>query len=100
MKAIDLIQTISNLAKEANWEIDKMDLSMDVTVAMNIEQQNDLACMIEFLKKSGYKASSICANVFHDLYGLRAAHLGHPSGDCFCPRSSGYAQRHPIEQTS
>ena len=94
MKSIELEQKIFALAELAEWDnIDRTDVGMTISIAMTDEQRDDLAAMIDFLESQKDAPSSIMANVIHDLCGLRAVHLGEPRGDCFSPRSSGYAER-------
>ena len=94
MNFIELEQKVFALAELAEWDnIDRTDTGMTISIAMTDEQRDDLAAMIDFLESQKDAPSSIMANVMHDLCGLRAVHFGEPHGDCFSPRSSGYAKR-------
>lgn len=90
---LDLMNKIFELADKDGWEIDRTDIGCTLTNAMNEEQLADLAAMIDFLELQNYEPSSILANVMHDLNGLKAAYFCAPEGDCFSPRSRGYAKK-------
>ena len=93
MNFIELEQKVFALAELAEWDnIDRTDTGMTISIAMNDEQRNDLAAMIDFLESRKDTPSSIMANVMHDLCGLMAVHFGESHGNCFSPRSSGYAK--------
>jgi len=94
--AITLIDTIWDMGQDAKWVLDKTSLSMDVTVAMNEQQQDDLLAMIYFLRDRGDDDGAILANVLHDTNGLRGVYLEPENFVGFSPRSSGYAERHPL----
>lgn len=92
----ELSNKIADLYESAGFQQDRM--SDDITLMkMSAMQHNDLAAMIEHLENHGdtgqKEAGYILANVGHDLNGLKAGFLGLPEGDCFSPRSSGYATR-------
>lgn len=89
----DLQEQILALAKKAKVKIIKMDLAMDLTFATNVQQREDLAAMITIKQNAGRPDQEILTNVMHDLVGLRAIHNGSPKGNCFVPRSAGYAER-------
>lgn len=93
MNCIELDQKIFDLACKAEWPIDRMDVGITTSIAMTDEQRDDLAAMIDFLDNRKDSASSIMANVMHDITGLKAVYLKDPSGNCFSPRSTGYASR-------
>ena len=93
MNFIELEQKVFALAELAEWDINRSDIGITTSIAMNAEQRNDLAAMIDFLESQKDTPSSIMANVMHDLSGLKAVYLKDPSGSCFSPRSSGYAKR-------
>ena len=87
-----LSETIASLFKQVHFTQDR--LATDITLMkMSDVQIDDLAAMIDFLKASGDTASYILGQVSHDLMGLKAGFLGLPEGDCFSPRSSGYAAK-------
>jgi hypothetical protein len=90
---LSLMNKIFDLAKKADWQIDKVDVGCTLTNAMSQTQQADLEAMIDFLESRDEPKDSILTNVFHDLNGLKAAYFSQPEGDCFSPRSSGYATR-------
>ena len=85
-----LEQTIKDIATQAGIEIDYMDLGITLTVAMNQEQRDDLAAMIQHLQAAKTNGSELFYNVMHDLHGLKAVYLKDPAGECFLPRSDGY----------
>lgn len=92
----ELSNKIADLYKSAGFQQDR--LSDDITLSkMSAMQHNDLAAMIEYLETHGddgqREAGYILASVGHDLNGLKAGFLGSPEGNCFSPRSSGYASR-------
>jgi len=93
MNCIDLEQKVFALAELAEWDINRLDAGITISIAMTDEQRDDLAAMIDFLESQGDSPSAIMANVMHDLSGLKAVYLKDPSGSCFVPRSSGYAKR-------
>lgn len=94
MNAMQLQKEIVELAKKAGQELDKVDIGITLTVAMNSAQRDDLEAMMDFLtQQKKMKPSELLFNVLHDLYGLKAVYQGLPAGDCFCPRSHGYAAR-------
>lgn len=94
MNCLELEEKVFALAELAEWDnIDRTDAGMTISIAMNDEQRNDLAAMIDFFESRKDTPSSIMANVMYDLCGLRAVHFGEPHGNCFSPRSSGYAKR-------
>lgn len=90
----ELRETILKIAEMAARHLDRLDLDMDLTVAMNQEQRDDLAAMIDFLlNDADITPDAIIFNILHDLHGLRAVYQGHPGANCFLPRSFGYASR-------
>jgi len=93
MNCVELEQKVFALAELAEWDIDRTDAGMTISIAMDDEQRFDLAAMIDFLVSRDDTPSSIIANVMHDLNGLKAVYLKDPFGNCFSPRSSGYAKR-------
>jgi len=95
MNCIELEQKVFVLAELAEWDIDRVDAGITISIAMTDEQRNDLAAMIDYFESGNtpMPASEIMANVMHDLNGLKAVYMKLPQGDCFCPRSSGYTKR-------
>jgi catechol-2,3-dioxygenase len=93
MNRIELEKKVFDLAERADWDIDRLDIGITISIAMTDEQRNDLAAMIDFLESRKDSLDSIMANVMHDLSGLKAIYLKDPSGNCFSPRSDGYAKR-------
>ena len=89
----ELLEKIKALAKKTGWKIDMMDVGCIITSAMNKEQIADLKAMVEFLEGQEDSASSILANVLHDLNGLKAVYFKTPEGNCFSPRSAGYTKK-------
>jgi hypothetical protein len=90
---LELMDKIFELAKVAEWEIDRTDIGCTITNAMKKVQIDDLKAMISFLESKGDSPSSILVNAMHDLNGLKAIYFGLPEGNCFSPRSSGYAKK-------
>lgn len=88
---LELYNSIRKLAKDANVDVDLMDIGCTLTNSMSQEQQDDLASMIKYM--SGNDPMEILANVLHDLAGLKAIYLNDPHGDCFVPRSTGFHLR-------
>lgn len=88
---LELQNKIVSLCEKAEIPIDKMDLGVTLTVAMTQKQRDDLSAMMDYLEQM--KSAELAFNVLHDLRGLKAVYLGDPAGDCFVPRSSGYAAR-------
>ena len=95
MKFAELEQKVFELAEKAKWEIDRTDVGMTISLAMDNKQIDDLAAMLEFLSQHN-SPSAIMANVMHDLAGLKAVYLKDPTGNCFSPRSHNYATKHPL----
>jgi hypothetical protein len=87
------IEPFLSLAKKAKVKIDKTALAMDLTLATNAQQREDIAAMITIKQKDGRPSQEILTNVLHDLVGLRAIHNGSFKGTCFLPRSTGYAEK-------
>jgi len=90
---LETLETIKELAKQAKWDIDLMDVGCTLTNAMNKKQIADLNAMIKFLQKCDDSPGSILANVLHDLNGLKAVYFKQQSGAGFSPRSFGYAKK-------
>lgn len=87
---LELLETIKSLAKEANTDIDVMDIGITLSEAMTREQIEDLAAMIEYLRKTDMSAREVLYNALHDLQGLKSIFLEDEAGLCFSPRSTGY----------
>ena len=92
MEWMELQKRIVNLAETCNVEVDRMDISITLTVAMTPLQVDDLAAMMAFLLREETPSAAL-SNTIHDLGGLKAIHLKDPHGDCFVPRSAGYAAK-------
>ncbi len=86
-------EAIAAIAKKAGLTVDRMDIGITLTVAMNQEQREDLVVMMGFLVGQKMSSGEILYNLLHDLGGLKAIYLKDPHGKCFSPRSSGYAKR-------
>ena len=95
MNCLDLEQKVFALAELAEWDINRLDVGITTSIAMNDEQRADLAAMIDYLESgpTPMSADEIMSNVMHDLSSLKAVYLKDPSGSCFIPRSSGYTKR-------
>lgn len=90
---LELFQTIKLLFSQIAETPDLVDIGITLD-KMSKEQCADLSAMIDFMRnESKDTASYILAQVMHDLNGLKAGFLGLPEGDCFSPRSHGYANR-------
>lgn len=84
---------VVSLADTSGIKLDRLSLAMDIELAMSEEQRADLLAMIAFLEQNGRSTDYVLTQTLHDLCGLRAAYIGHPSGKCFSPRSHGYSKR-------
>jgi len=93
MNCIELEKKVFALASKAEWDINRIEVGITVSIAMSNEQRDDLVAMIDFLESQNDELGSIMANVMHDLHGLKAVYLKDPSSRCFSPRSAGYAKR-------
>jgi len=93
INCLELEQKLFALAELVEWDINRLDVGITTSIAMTEEQRNDMAAMIDFLEAKKDKPASIIANVMHDLSGLKAVYLKDPAGECFSPRSAGYATR-------
>ena len=93
MKDYVLLAKIKELYSEVGVACDDLDIAITLSKMLD-NQRQDLAAMIAFLSEQpDASASHILAQAMHDLNGLKATYLGLPEGDCFSPRSSGYAKR-------
>ncbi len=89
---MELSEIITKLYRQCCIRQDRLDC--DITLSkMSDMQRIDLSAMIDYMMSIDRGASYILAQVNHDLQGLKAGFLGLPEGDCFSPRSSGYAAR-------
>jgi hypothetical protein len=89
---LQLFDTIKALHSELPIPFDSIDVGITLW-KMSDEQCTDLAAMIRWMQDNCDKSEYIIGQVYHDLNGLKAGFLGLPEGDCFSPRSSGYATK-------
>ena len=74
------------------WDVQRIDVSMDVTMAMNEAERDDLLAMVDYLEQHEVLPCEILNNVMHDLLGFRKTYLT-GDNDCFSPRSAGYSAK-------
>ncbi|MCK5609618.1 hypothetical protein KAR91_47525 [Candidatus Pacearchaeota archaeon] len=89
---VDLSKKLSELAKRANIEIDRLDIGCTLCHSMTETEKVDLEAMIDWMDKQNVHPMEILANVLHDLSGFKSRHFEKPGGDCFCPRSHDYSK--------
>lgn len=93
MNEIELLQVIKSYHEKVDIPCDTIDIGITLN-KMSQEQRDDLAAMIQWLHENTYGDDSyLLYQVLHDLNGLKAVFLGLPEGQCFSPRSSGYAKK-------
>ncbi len=86
-------EAIAAIAKKANIKINRMDIGITLSVAMNQEQREDLVVMMGYLVGQKMDAEEILYNILHDLNGLKAIYLKDSTGIGFVPRSHGYSKK-------
>jgi hypothetical protein len=86
-------EAIVAIAKRAKVPVDRMDIGITLSVAMNQAQREDLVAMMGFLVGQKMSAGEILSNLLHDLNGLKAIYLDDPHGIGFSPRSFDYAKK-------
>ena len=90
---LDTEKKIRELSQETGIELDFVDVGITLSVAMSTKEQNDLEGMIDWMLAQNDDPTYILGQVMHDLNGCKARHLGMPEGDCFSPKSIGYANK-------
>ena len=91
---MELQHKIQDILRKCRITIDPLDLGITLFVAMTDKERNDLSAMIDYLtSQEKISIQEICFNIVHDLVGMKAKHLGLPAGECFSPRSRGYAEK-------
>ena len=78
---------IIDLAGRAGYQLDRLDLEITITEAMNEDERADLGAMIDFLAGHNEGASYIMEQIGHDLIGYKQRKLKAPAAEFFTPRS-------------
>ena len=85
-----LLLKIVALYDSVGLTYNRLDLTMDLELAMNEQNRFDLAAMIDYFQSINKSDSYIVCNISHDLAGFRAIYQNRPGSEGFLPRSSGY----------